>query len=184
MRGMNALDPATYVNTAAPGRDCGTCTLCCKVYDVPSLQKQAGKWCAHCLPGKGCGIHETRPQHCRSFFCLWMTDPSMPPEWKPERSKFVLTVDPVSRFLNVQVDPGAPGAWRTQPYYGRLRDLSAQMMLENRFVLVFVNKSATVLLPDKEVTLGVIGDNDRLIPYRQVTPAGVTFTFDVVRGSA
>ncbi len=181
---MTATDPAAYVNIAAPGRDCGTCTLCCKVYDVPSLAKPAGRWCQHCLPGRGCGIHETRPQHCRSFFCLWMTDATMPPEWKPERSKFVLTVDPVSRFLNVQVDPGAPGAWRAHPYYAKLRELAAQLLPEQRFVMVFVNKTATVLLPDKEVALGVIGDSDRLIPYRQVTPNGVTYSFEVARGAA
>jgi hypothetical protein len=179
---MTTLDPAAFVNTAAPGRDCGTCTLCCKVYDVPALAKPAGKWCAHCTPGKGCGIHETRPQHCRSFFCLWMTDGTMPPEWKPERCKFVLSVDPGTRFLNVQVDPGAPGAWRAEPYASKLREIAGQMMHEQRFVMIFVNKASTVLLPDKEVPLGVVGDGDRLVPYRQVTPNGVTYSFNVIRG--
>jgi hypothetical protein len=180
---MTQLDPTQFVNTAAPGRECGTCTLCCKVYDVPSLAKPAGKWCQHCLPGKGCGIHATRPDHCRSFFCLWMTDGTMPTEWKPERSKLVLSIEPATRFINVQVDPGSPSAWRTEPFYSQLKSLAAQIMPEQRFVMIFINKSATVLLPDKDVPLGVIGDGDELIPYRQVLPGGVSYAFDVRRGA-
>jgi hypothetical protein len=38
-----------------------------------------------------------------------MMSPWMGPEWKPERSKMVLTLDPATRFMLVQVDPGAPG---------------------------------------------------------------------------
>src|SRR5258708_27094970 len=37
-----------------PGRECGSCTLCCKVYNIPEIGKAAGKWCKHCTPGKGC----------------------------------------------------------------------------------------------------------------------------------
>jgi hypothetical protein len=178
------LDPARFANAAAPGRDCGTCTLCCKVYDVPTLAKPVGKWCSHCTPGKGCGIHETRPVHCRSFFCLWMTDAHFTPEWKPDRCKFVMSVDPVTRFLNIQVDPGSPNAWRTEPYHRQLVTWARQMVAEERFVIVFLNKAATIVLPDKEVSLGVLGETDRLIPYRQVTPNGVTYAFDVVRDGA
>ena len=37
------LDPAATVSAPAPGRSCGTCTLCCKVFDVPALEKLAGQ---------------------------------------------------------------------------------------------------------------------------------------------
>jgi predicted DNA-binding protein (UPF0251 family) len=97
------------------------------------------KWCSHCTPGRGCGIHETRPDHCRSFFCLWMTDGRFGPEWKPEVSKFVLTIDPVSRYMLVQVDPGQPKTWRQEPYYSQLQRF-AQAMLphEQREALILV----------------------------------------------
>lgn len=181
---MTQLDPTRFVNRAASGRDCGTCTLCCKVYDVPTLNKPAGKWCSHCTPGKGCGIHATRPDHCRSFFCLWMTDAAMPPEWKPERSKLVLSIDPRTTFLNVQVDPGSPNAWRAEPFNAQLRQWAKKLASEERFVMIYVNRSATVLLPDREVVLGVLADGDRLMPYRQLTPQGVSYTFEVRRAAA
>jgi hypothetical protein len=177
------FNPALFANVAAEGRSCGTCTLCCKVYDVPSLSKPAGKWCPHCLPGKGCGIHQTRPDHCRSFFCLWMTDNRLPPEWKPERSRFVMSIDPGTRFLNVQVDPGSPNAWRAEPYLAQLRQMAARLMPEQRFVVILVNKSATILLPDREQSLGLLAPNDRVVPYRQMTPRGETYTFEVVRAA-
>jgi hypothetical protein len=174
------LDPAAFASTPAPGRDCGSCTLCCKVYDVPAVEKLAGTWCRHCLPGRGCGIHETRPQHCRSFHCMWMTETWLGPEWKPERSKLVLSVDPVTRFLLVQVDPGAAGAWRRDPYYGQLKSWSAAGIQQNRQVIVFLNKSATVVLPDRDVPLGVMGPNDRIVARPRSTATGVTLDVEKV----
>ena len=78
--------------SAAPGRECGACTLCCKVYALPEFAKPPGVWCKHCAPGKGCAIHEAPPDQCRQFFCLWMTDGTMPAEWKPDQARFVLSI--------------------------------------------------------------------------------------------
>lgn len=41
------LAPETFVAQPAPGRACGACTLCCKVYDVPAVESVAGQWCRH-----------------------------------------------------------------------------------------------------------------------------------------
>jgi hypothetical protein len=154
------IDPARMVNQPAPGRDCGSCTLCCKVYDVPAVESVAGTWCKHCLPGKGCGIHATRPQHCRSFFCLWMTQDFLGPEWKPDKARFVLTMDPATKWLFAQIDPGAAQSWRKDPYFSQLKRWAAA---GNRPVIVFVNKLATAVLPDREIQLGVIAADERLV---------------------
>lgn len=174
------LDPASYVVEPAPGRSCGSCTLCCKVYDVPVLEKPAGTWCRHCKPGRGCGIHATRPDHCRAFFCLWMTQTWLGPEWKPDRSKLVLTVDPVTNFLLVQVDPGTPNAWRAEPYYRHLKQWSAGAVTRDRQVIVFLNKSATVILPDRDVPLGVLGPNDRIVTRQRQTASGTVVDVEKV----
>jgi len=100
-------------------RACGTCIMCCKVYRIPVLNKQEGKWCAHCAIGSGCRIYEDRPEWCRSFLCLWLQDVTMPPEWKPEISKMVLSIHPTTGFIYAQVDPGTPFAWRKEPYFSR-----------------------------------------------------------------
>jgi hypothetical protein len=107
---------------SAPGRECGSCTMCCKVYTFPEINKPAGVWCKFCNPGKGCKIHDNVPDPCRDFFCLWMTDGTMPDEWRPDRARFVLTIYPTNGFVYGQADLGSPGAWRRPPYYERLRD--------------------------------------------------------------
>ena len=50
---------------AAPGRECGGCAMCCKVYTFPEITKPAGVWCKYCKPGKGCTIHDNLPDQCR-----------------------------------------------------------------------------------------------------------------------
>jgi hypothetical protein len=147
--------------TPAPGRSCGTCTLCCKLYDVPEAHTLAGDWCRQCAPGKGCKIWDARPAQCAAFNCLWLTQDWLGPEWKPEVAKIVFTMDPVTRFLMFQVDPGHPQAWRREPYFTHIRNWAAGAARENRHVLVLVNKRATLILPNAECDLGVVGPNDR-----------------------
>jgi hypothetical protein len=154
------IDPAPWASRPAAGRDCGTCTLCCKVYEVPAVESAAGTWCRHCQPGRGCGIHETRPRQCRAFFCLWMTRDFLGPDWKPEKSRFVLTMDPATRWLFAQVDPGAASAWRKEPYYGQFKRWAAA---SRQPVVVFVNQTATAVLPDSDVPLGIIAADERLV---------------------
>ena len=174
------LEPSTIAAAAAPGRACGGCTLCCKVFDVPAVDSVAGQWCRHALTSKGCGIHARRPDHCRNFHCLWMTDGWLGPEWKPDRAKMVLTLDPVSRAMNVQVDPGQPNAWRREPYYGQLKRWAAASLPLKRHVLVHVNKTTTVVLPDRAVSLGVFGAGDRLVARARTTSAGLAVEVEKV----
>ena len=106
---------------AAPGRACGSCTLCCKVYALAEFEKPPGVWCRECEPGKGCKIHDKAPEQCRKFFCLWMSDAKLPEGWRPDHAKFVLSIFPPNGFVYGQVDPGSPGAWRKEPYFAGLK---------------------------------------------------------------
>ncbi|MGU3362921.1 hypothetical protein ACLBWX_21580 [Methylobacterium sp. M6A4_1b] len=178
------LDPATIVTDPAPGRACGTCTLCCKVYDVPAVESVAGQWCRHTKQGRGCAIHATRPDHCRAFHCLWMTETWLGSEWKPERAKMVLSLDPVSRHMNVQVDPGQPNAWHREPYYGQLKRWATASLAQKRHVLVHLNKTTTVVLPDRDVALGVFEPGDRMVARERMTPQGVVIEVEKVRDAA
>ena len=177
------LDPATIVATPAPGRSCGACTLCCKVYDVPAVESVSGQWCRHAVTGRGCGIHETRPSHCRAFFCLWMTEGWLGPEWKPDKAKMVLSIEPGSRHLAVQVDPGQPGIWRREPYYGQLKRWAVSSLPQKRHVLVHVNRNTTVVLPDRDVPLGEFAPGDRLFAWERMGPNGPVVEVERVRAA-
>jgi hypothetical protein len=147
-------------------RACGTCTLCCKLFPVPPLEKPAGKWCPHVVQGKGCGIHLTRPGMCRDFDCQWLQNPDLGPEWKPERSKFVLSIYPGSNSLAVTADPAFPGTWRGEPFLRNLRRWAAEALKGGDQVLVFTGEQVTAILPDREKDLGRIGPGDRIVSLK------------------
>lgn len=147
-------------------KTCGTCTLCCKIFPVPELGKPAGKWCRHIVQGKGCGIHETRPQVCRAFFCQWIYSADLGPEWKPEVSRFVMSVYPGTNSLNLSTDPGYPNAWREEKYLTRLRIWAKAALEQGDQVLVFNGPRVTAILPDREVDLGEILPGDRIVSLK------------------
>ena len=155
---MEPVDPGL-----APGRECGSCTLCCKVFRIPEVDKQAGQWCRHVLQGRGCGIRETRPDVCRNFFCYWMQNGTLGPDWKPDRSKFVLYREMAGKRLGVALDPSAPAAWRREPYYSQFKRWAAQGAAQNHQIIVFHGMRATAVLPDRDVDLGTIVIGDRII---------------------
>jgi hypothetical protein len=174
------MDPQPATMTAAPfgaapGRACGSCTLCCKVYVLPELAKPAGVWCKHCAPGKGCKIHEAPPEQCQQFFCLWMSDPSMPEEWRPDRARFVLSVFPPNGFIYGQVDPGAPGSWRKPPYYDQLRKMAGAMLPQRRHVIMFSGENATLVMPDEPLPLGRMTASDNFRIEQAFGPNGPTW---------
>ena len=160
---------------AAPGRECGTCTLCCKVYALPALAKPPGLWCRHCTPGKGCGVHDALPDQCRQFFCLWMADATLPPEWRPDRAKFVLTVFPQNGFVYGQVDPGAPGAWRRAPYHDALRAMARTLLEQRRHLVMFAGDEATLVMPEGAVPIGKITAKDAFRIEQVFGPNGPTW---------
>lgn len=153
---MTAIVAGSSEAPAAAARECGGCTLCCKVYNVVAFGKPAGKWCSHCRPGRGCTIHDHLPSECAAFDCLWKTMPALPMHWKPDLAKMVLTVHPQTNNIQVVVDPGLPSAWTRQPYHGQLRLLSKSNMAKGHLVIVFVSELATLILPDQDVPLGVL----------------------------
>jgi hypothetical protein len=162
-------------SAVVPGRACGTCTLCCKVFQIDAIEKPAGRWCEHCTPGRGCGIYDARPEQCRDFFCLWMTEATMPAEWKPERSKMVVTIFPENGFIYVQVDPGSPQAWRREPYHSQLRRWAADNLSKGVHVLVFVNDVATLIMPNQDLPLGPMKPTDGFAVRQKMGPSGLEY---------
>jgi hypothetical protein len=151
----------------APGRVCGTCTMCCKIPRIDVLQKPAGKWCPNCAPGKGCKIYETRPIICRRFLCLWMQDSNLGDAWKPEKSKMYLSYELSGERLAAHVDPATPGAWRKEPYYGDLKKWSVWAAENEKQVSVFIGRHAFVITPDNDIDLGIVDEDELIISTKE-----------------
>ncbi len=71
-----------------PGRECGNCTVCCKVLPIRSagLNKTSHVLCVHCDEDHGCRTYETRPSLCRSYYCGWRMWEALPDGWRPDQS--------------------------------------------------------------------------------------------------
>ncbi len=106
------------------GRACDGCTLCCKLFAIPQLQKPMGVMCQYAALGRGCTIYEQRPHVCRVSDCLWLSTPNVPEHWKPAESHMVLAGDPTGTLLSVLVDDGFEQIWRSEPYYSDLKKWS------------------------------------------------------------
>jgi hypothetical protein len=164
--------PTDAVPLLVPGRSCGTCSLCCKVYSVQELSKPAGRWCVHAVRGSGCANHASRPHVCRQFFCSWLVDPNLGPEWKPEVSRFVLSADPAFQALTLMVDPGMPLAWKREPYYSVLKKFSEVFFRLDQKVLVNLRGHITVVLPDRDVPIGMTVPGEKIVIWREGSTYG------------
>lgn len=163
------------------GRECGSCTMCCKLFTIPAVPKSAGVWCQHCIPGTGCRIYEQRPDQCRDFLCEWLTDKRMPDHWYPGRCKMVVSIQPATGFLYVQVDSSQPSIWRREPYRSDLAAWAQQMLGHRLHVIVFVGENATLIMPDQEVPLGPMRPDEGFSIKRVFSGGGARY--EVVRES-
>ncbi len=157
-----------------PGRSCGTCTMCCKAVGVVEIDKPGGVWCRHCVSGKRCTIYEARYVSCRTFYCEWMVQKALGPEWKPDRAKFVLANTDAGRHLTACVDPGYPSAWRRSPYYEQLRQWAAeglQRFPDLHIVNAMIGSRCIVILPDRDVDIGVLASDEVI----ELSAAGAGF---------
>ncbi|WP_230987018.1 YkgJ family cysteine cluster protein [Allorhizobium terrae] len=130
-------DPLTaHSQSSSNTRTCGTCTLCCRLPDIDELSKPANAWCTHCVDGMGCQIYQNRPQTCRDFLCLWMTDATLGDEWEPAKAHMmVYTQGPQ---MTVLVDPAYPAMWKLEPYSTQLHDWAKEAEGRGGYVIVFV----------------------------------------------
>ncbi len=162
-------------------RECGGCNLCCKVIAVDALEKPAGVWCKHALPGQGCTIYGSHPDECKTFMCGWLTTPELGDEWKPSTARFAIRVTGKATYIHV--DPSYPGAWKKPRYYSALKKRSEAMWTNSGQIIVYDLDGVTVLFPEEDIAIGSITPGDVLHagyraspltrqPYVRVVPKG------------
>jgi hypothetical protein len=104
--------------------------MCCKLLDIPALEKPANQWCRHCAPGRGCTIYDQRPAPCRDFVCVWLESQGeanpLPMELRPDKCKVVLAFAPDRRDVMGYCDPAEPDAWSARPVLRLLEIMSCK----------------------------------------------------------
>jgi hypothetical protein len=121
-------DSMMVMARAMTERQCGGCTLCCKLLPVRSLGKGAGQRCQHQRSGKGCAVYSkllSVAPECRFWNCRWVVGEAGA-TGRPDRTHYVIDVmpdyigaqdDETGEVMEVPVvqiwiDPGFPDAHR------------------------------------------------------------------------
>jgi hypothetical protein len=176
-----------------PGRSCGSCTLCCKVFAVPEVESPRSVLCKHCVPEKGCSIHASRPPVCREFFCNWLLVETLGPEWQPERSRIVLQSVALAgghQGLSIHADPDFPENWRLPPYYSQIKAWAAKAAQHTKqtgpiyFVVAEIELRNFLILPDRDVDLGIFQDKEIMEIERQARNGQIEITARKARSAA
>jgi Fe-S-cluster containining protein len=83
-------------------------------------------WCSHVKHPGGCGIYRTRPESCRTFYCMWMMDERIKDHWFPAKSKIVIhaNVEHGAKYINFIVDPAYPLRWREEPWFSEIKHMA------------------------------------------------------------
>jgi hypothetical protein len=94
--------------------------------------------------------------------------------WWPAKSKIVLVSELDGNRIAAHLDPGRPHAWRDEPYYSELKQWSRDAAPAMGQVVVCIGNRAIVILPDRDVDLGPVADDERIVTVERRTPIGVT----------
>ena len=170
----------TETQTLVKGRNCDGCSLCCKLLIIEEVDKPRNEWCRHCNPKKGCTIYDQRPQTCRTFHCGYLFIPDLSDDWKPAKSKFLITFEEAANRIVINVDPARPGAWMEEPYYSRIKQWSKDAAPARGQVLVWINNHTIAVLPDRDKDLGIVRPDQIIRTLETRGPHGLSLDVVVV----
>jgi hypothetical protein len=145
---------------------------------IDELNKPGGTWCSQCAIGQGCRIYDSRPQACRDFLCGYLFwEDNLGDHWFPAQSKMVIASEYDGTRLSIYVDPARPDAWRKAPYYNEIKGWAQSTELREARadafqVFVCIGAQRIVILPDRDVDLGIVGDDEVIVTARVETPQG------------
>jgi hypothetical protein len=129
---------------------------------IEEIAKPQGEWCANCEIGRGCKIYDARPSECRSFYCGYLTWPRIGEHWYPALSKMVLVSELDGNRVAIHVDPARPDAWRAKPYYDEIKQMARLAAPQMKQVMVCIRDRTIMILPDEDVDLGRVADDERI----------------------
>jgi hypothetical protein len=148
-------------------RSCDECSMCCKLLDIAEFNKPAHRWCPHVAKGGGCSIYDTRYDTCRGYACGWQLDETLGPEWRPNKSKFILHTGEGELGLWLVVDPSQPLAWKREPYYRQIKTWSSLARDGSGYVAISVGTRSYVVFPEEDLEVtALVGKSSIKVGYR------------------
>ena len=84
----------------------------------------------------------------------------------------VLSLEGDGQRIAAHVDPSFPGAWRRSPYYQELKQWSGIAARAQTQVSVWIGRHAIVIVPDDDIDLGFIAEDELVVSTTTMTPQG------------
>lgn len=119
-------------------KQCGGCTLCCKIPAISVLKKPSDSWCKHCAVGAGCTVYDQRPKVCAEFSCLWLSS-DMPEEFRPDKLHFYIAGNQNDEVLKIRVDTEFPDAWKGHFIVNELLSKGRHLLIVVGHQLTFIS---------------------------------------------
>ncbi len=149
--------------TSNTGRSCDGCSMCCYILAIEDLKKPMGTWCTNCSSKKGCDIYPNHPQECKDYQCGYLIHDKLFGEiWNPVKSKMVVTPGLNGKRLRVNVHPSYPSRWKEEPYYSQLRRIAQNLDPKSMQLLICVGRRTTAMLPNEDVYLGHVAEDEEV----------------------
>lgn len=139
-------------------RECGDCTLCCRLLPVKGINKPALKRCQHQRHGKGCAVYHKPekgfPWECGLWSCVWLAGNDAAGLRRPDRCHYVIDIMPdyiVAQEGDAEVTLPAIQIWVDPKYPDAHRDpaLRAWLLRRQGWVGIarFSGEDAVILIP-------------------------------------
>jgi hypothetical protein len=77
--------------------------------------------------------------------------------------------------LIAYVDPGRPDVWKAESFYSQLKLWAIENVSDHRQVVVYVGRRAIVILPNKDVDLGEVGEDEFIMTIGYRGPNGIEY---------
>lgn len=127
--------------------------MCCWLPEQRELGKPVNTWCQHCAIGKGCNIYKDRPQGCKDFECLWLKNPAIPYEFRPD--KIGVIFEPL---ISSRTCLALTGDMSTLSNNG-VRNIITNLLDHGVGVIVTCPGHKPIVLNPKDVTVKQVWDN-------------------------
>ena len=95
--------------------------------------------------------------------------------WRPSNSKIVLAADADHNRIVAHVDPDRPRAWLKDPFYKTLKEWSIAAMPQDGQVLVCIGRKMIVILPNKDVHLGIVADDEVIVTKQTLMDGRIVY---------
>lgn len=145
-----------------PGRECGSCSMCCKVMAIDEIAKPIGTWCWHVRKGNGCAIYADRPPSCVAFGCGYLHWFETGEHWFPARAKMVIEIEDTGRLL-IRVDGSTPNVWRAQPYYDDIKRWAWMAHAHGQQTAVLIGRRMIMILPEHDIDVGIVAEDEAVV---------------------